>query len=95
MKTLFSSIVALVLMTGVSNSGVMCGPSKDISAVLVKDYGEVLQSVSLAIDQKTTIEIFVNKKTGTMTMLAVGESGTACFIAGGTAYKEMADGGGI
>lgn len=71
-----------------------CGPREAVIAALTGQYGESVVSRGLIANAQgqtvAAMEVWVNAKTGSFTVLLTRPDGVACFAASGGSYEVVA-----
>lgn len=97
MKKLIVSVVAIVAISVVmiqpshSQGKAKCFKHDQLVAGLDRDFTEVVKIRGLTGDGKKMMEIFVNKETGSWTVIMVQTNGAACPVATGKAFTILND----
>jgi predicted methyltransferase len=67
-----------------------CGKREQVVEKLNKKFGETLRAVGMQAD-KSVIEIYTSKKTGTWTILASKADGTSCMLSAGGFWMDYSE----
>ncbi|MFZ5964026.1 hypothetical protein ACOXXX_13835 [Thalassococcus sp. BH17M4-6] len=91
----FKSLTALAAAILLTATGALaqsgnCAPRESVVERLAAKYGETRQSIGLGANN-AVVEVFASAETGTWTIVVTTANGTACLIASGQAYEDIAE----